>query len=160
MSPEQANDSAGPLGTASDVYSLGATLYHVLAGRPPIEKDDKYTMFGRARRGEFSPPRQVNPRVPAALEAVCQKAMSYGPDDRYPSPRALADEIEHWLADEPARLEGTLATPDPRGSAGIAPVAAAAAALLSPRSPWGICSTIIISAPPSVRAQADGLVVA
>ena len=101
MSPEQANDSAGPLGTASDVYSLGATLYHVLAGRAPIEKADKYTMLSCARRGEFSRPRQVNQRVPAALEAICLRAMSYGPDDRYPSSRALADDIEHWLADEP-----------------------------------------------------------
>jgi hypothetical protein len=60
-------------------------------------------MLCRAQRGEITPPRQVNPRVPAPLEAVCQKAMSASPDDRYSSPHALADEIEHWLY--PARAE-------------------------------------------------------
>ena len=99
MSPEQAGGDAP--GTASDVYSLGATLYHIITGRPPIEKDESYAMLRRARQGEIKPPRQVNPRVPPALAAVCQKAMSIDPNDRYHSPRALADEIEHWLADEP-----------------------------------------------------------
>jgi len=99
MSPEQAE--GGTLGTPSDVYGLGATLYHIVTGRPPIAKGDRYTMLTRARSGEFSPARQVNQRVPAALEAICQKAMSRAPGDRYASPRALADEIEHWLADEP-----------------------------------------------------------
>jgi formylglycine-generating enzyme required for sulfatase activity/serine/threonine protein kinase len=99
MSPEQAEGQAP--GKASDVFSLGATLYHIITGRPSIERDDKYDMICRVRRGEFLPPRQVNPRVPPALEAVCLKAMSMSPDDRYASPRAIADEIEHWLADEP-----------------------------------------------------------
>ena len=53
------------------------------------------------QRGDFPPPRQVNPAVPPALEAVCLKAMATEPADRYPSPRALADDIERWLADEP-----------------------------------------------------------
>jgi len=99
MSPEQAEGA--PLGTESDVYGLGATLYHIVTGRPPIAQSDKYTMLLRAREGEYSAARQVNHRVPAALEAICQKAMSRRPEDRYATPRALADEIEHWLADEP-----------------------------------------------------------
>ena len=99
MSPEQAEGQRPT--NASDVFSLGATFYHIITGRPPIEKDDKYAMLARARRGELMPARRVNPRVPAALEAVCRKAMSVSPEDRYASPRAFADEIEHWLADEP-----------------------------------------------------------
>ena len=51
--------------------------------------------------GDFPPPRQVNRAVPPALEAVCLKAMAQEPGNRYPSPKALADEVEHWLADEP-----------------------------------------------------------
>src|SRR5262249_6192793 len=43
----------------------------------------------------------VRPDVPAALEAVCQKALAREPKDRYASARALADDVEHWLADEP-----------------------------------------------------------
>jgi formylglycine-generating enzyme required for sulfatase activity/tRNA A-37 threonylcarbamoyl transferase component Bud32 len=99
MSPEQAE--GGPLGTRSDVYSLGATLYHIVTGRPPIAKGDRYAMLSAARRGDITPPRTVNHRVPAGLDAICRKAMSANPEDRYASPRALADDIEHWLADEP-----------------------------------------------------------
>src|SRR5262249_29167274 len=51
--------------------------------------------------GEFEPPTAVNRRVPKALEAVCLKAMALKPEARYPSARALADDVEHWLADEP-----------------------------------------------------------
>ena len=53
------------------------------------------------QRGEFPPPRAVQPGVPRGLEAICLKAMALEPEDRYASARALADEIEHWLADEP-----------------------------------------------------------
>ncbi len=52
-------------------------------------------------KGELHRPRQVNGKVPAALEAVCLKAMALAPSDRYASARGLADDIEHWLADEP-----------------------------------------------------------
>lgn len=58
-------------------------------------------MLRRAQRGEIPPARQVNRRVPAALEAVCRKAMATKPQDRYPSARALGEEVERWLADEP-----------------------------------------------------------
>ena len=100
MSPEQAAGRLDQLGPASDVYSLGATLYCLLTGQPPLE-GDVGEVLRRAQRGEFPPPRQVNPSVPAALEAVCLKAMAMKPEDRYASPRALADDVERWLADEP-----------------------------------------------------------
>jgi hypothetical protein len=48
--------------------------------------------------------KQVNTSVPAALEAVCLKAMALKPDDRYRSPRALANDIERWIADEPVSV--------------------------------------------------------
>src|SRR5262249_34349130 len=100
MSPEQAAGRLDLLGPASDVYSLGATPYALLAGRPPLEEADVGAMLRRVERGDFPLPRQVRPDVPAALEAVCLKAMALRPEDRYPSPRVLADELEHWLADE------------------------------------------------------------
>src|SRR5262249_33723587 len=53
------------------------------------------------QRGGFAPPRSVSRRAPKPLEAVCLKAMAPKPEDRYPSPRALADDVEHWLADQP-----------------------------------------------------------
>jgi hypothetical protein len=83
------------------VYSLGATLYHLLTGRTPVDGLEAHAAMDRVRRGELPPPRAVQPGVPRALEAVCLKAMALRPEDRYPTPLALAEELEHWLADEP-----------------------------------------------------------
>src|SRR5262249_5059381 len=101
MSPEQAAGRLDELGPASDVYSLGATLYCLLTGKPPVEGSDVGSVLQRVQRGEFLPPRQVKAAVPAALEAVCLKSMALAPADRYSTPRELADDLEHWLADEP-----------------------------------------------------------
>jgi len=101
MSPEQAAGDLDRLGPASDVYSLGATLYHVLTGEAPFEGSDIGPILERVRRGDFPPPRQVKPEAPRPLEAICLKAMALRPEERYPDCRALADEIERWLADEP-----------------------------------------------------------
>jgi serine/threonine protein kinase len=103
MSPEQATGQLDRLGPASDVYSLGATLYCLLAGRAPFADKDLGVLLQRVQRGEFPRPRQANPRVPAALEAVCLKAMALPQEERYAEPLDLADEVERWLADEPVR---------------------------------------------------------
>ena len=102
MSPEQAEGRLELLGPLSDVYSLGATLYCLLTGRPPFE-DEIIAVLRQVRRGDFPPPRQVEPQVPRALEAVVLKAMALQPQDRYDSARELARDIERWLADEPVR---------------------------------------------------------
>jgi eukaryotic-like serine/threonine-protein kinase len=101
MSPEQAEGHLARVGAASDIYCLGATLYCILTGKPPIEDDDVERILARVRRGDFPPPRQVNPSVPPALEAVVKKAMALRPYDRYPGALDLAREVERWLADEP-----------------------------------------------------------
>jgi eukaryotic-like serine/threonine-protein kinase len=101
MSPEQAAGRLNELGPASDVYSLGAMLYSLLTGRAPFTDADLGDVLRKVQAGEFPPPRQVDRTVPPALAATCLKAMAKDPDSRYPSPKALADEIEHWLADEP-----------------------------------------------------------
>ncbi len=101
MSPEQAGGLRSLIGPASDIYSLGATLYTLLAGKPPQTDPDLDEVLGRIQRGEIVPPRQVNPRIPSALEAVVLKAMALKAADRYNSVGALAEEVERWLADEP-----------------------------------------------------------
>jgi eukaryotic-like serine/threonine-protein kinase len=101
MSPEQAAGRLDLLAPASDVYSLGATLYCLLTGQAPFTDADVGVVIQKVQRGESPPPRQVKRQVSPALEAVCLKAMALRPEDRYSSPRALADDIEHWLADEP-----------------------------------------------------------
>jgi WD40 repeat protein/serine/threonine protein kinase len=101
MSPEQAAGRLDQLGPASDVYSLGATLYYLLTGQAPFRESDPGLLLHQVQQGEFPPPRQVKQGVPPALEAICLKAMALRPDGRYPSALALADDMERWLADEP-----------------------------------------------------------
>jgi serine/threonine-protein kinase len=100
MSPEQATGDLDRLGHRSDVYSLGATLYSLLTGKPPFE-GDVHEVLGNVQTGDFPRPRQLDATIDKSLEAVCLKAMSLNPDDRYTSPRGLAEGIERWMADEP-----------------------------------------------------------
>ncbi|MBA4020034.1 MAG: hypothetical protein C0483_22945 [Pirellula sp.] len=106
MSPEQALGRLDLMGPTSDVYSLGATLYALLTDQPPFTSPDVRRVLQDVQQGTFLAPRQVRPDVPAPLEAVCLKAMKLKPEDRYASARALAAEIERWLADEPVAAYG------------------------------------------------------
>jgi tetratricopeptide (TPR) repeat protein/tRNA A-37 threonylcarbamoyl transferase component Bud32 len=99
MSPEHGRGDLERLGPQSDVYSLGATLYCLLTGRPPFE-GDVADIIRRVQGGEFPVPRALKPTVDRALEAVCLKAMALEPKKRYARPKALADDVERWMADE------------------------------------------------------------
>ena len=110
MSPEQAAGRLDQVGPQSDVYSLGATLYYLQCGQAPFVKEDLASILVKVQQNDFPRPRSLAAHVPPALEAVCLKAMSLKPADRYQSARALADDLEHWLADEPvAALPETVA---------------------------------------------------
>jgi serine/threonine-protein kinase len=100
MSPEQARGELDRLGPRSDVYSLGATLFCLLTGKPPLEGDDVGEMLRKVQSGEFPPPRQIDPSLDRALEAVCLKAMATEPKNRFATAHALAEDIERWMADE------------------------------------------------------------
>src|SRR5262249_41112848 len=75
MSPEQAAGQVELLTPASDVYSLGATLYCILTGQPPCTDKDVLTILEKVRACEFPRPRQVKKDVSPGLEAICLKAM-------------------------------------------------------------------------------------
>jgi serine/threonine-protein kinase len=99
-SPEQVAGRLDLLGPHSDVYGLGATLYALLTGRPPVEANEMEEVLRRVQKGAIPPPRSIDPTIPRPLEAVCLKALAMRPEDRYASARELARDIENWLADE------------------------------------------------------------
>jgi eukaryotic-like serine/threonine-protein kinase len=101
MSPEQARREVDRLGPQSDIFSLGATLYTVLTGRPPVQSNDPLQTLQKVWNGDWPAPRHVSPSVPPPLDAVCCRAMALRPEDRYHSALALAADVERWLADEP-----------------------------------------------------------
>ncbi len=103
MSPEQAEGRLDLVSPASDVYSLGATLYCLLTGSPPLAGNDLGDVLERARRGAFPRPRQLRPELHPALEAICLKAMAPRPADRYGSAAELGQEVERWLDDLPVQ---------------------------------------------------------
>jgi serine/threonine-protein kinase len=99
IAPEQARGEHDRVDAVSDVFALGATLYCLLTGQPPYSGKSAVVLT-RASAGATVPARQVDPRVPRALEAVCRKAMAPRREDRYDSARALADDVERFMADE------------------------------------------------------------
>jgi hypothetical protein len=101
MSPEQAAGRLDLLGPASDIYGLGATLYHLIVGRPPISGTTLGDVLAKIQSGEFPRPRALVPWLDRALEAICLKAMALKPEARYVTPRALAEDLDRWIAGEP-----------------------------------------------------------
>jgi serine/threonine protein kinase len=102
MSPEQAAGRNDELTPATDVYSLGATLYQVLTGRPPHAlEEDVGVMRAAAETSFILSPLRIVAWVPRPLASICMKALAAAPQARYISARALADDVQRWLADEP-----------------------------------------------------------
>jgi serine/threonine-protein kinase len=101
MAPEQANGRHELVGRATDIYGLGAVLYEILTGRPPLGTTGKPEAVRQDGECDPDPPRRVRAATPPALEAVCLKALARRPEDRYASATELAEDVRRWLADEP-----------------------------------------------------------
>jgi len=101
--PEQVSGEPASVGPASDIYALGAMLYTLLTGGSPFTRrgTDAETLKRNILEGNFIPPRKIQPRVDHALEAICLKAMRTRPEDRYPSARAMGEDLDRYLAGEP-----------------------------------------------------------
>jgi len=97
MPPEQISSRHGSIGLVSDVYGLGATLYHVVTGRPPFEGDHDVVL---SRVVSEPPPRPclLRPQLPRELEAVILKCLEKDPRRRYASCHDLADDLDRFLA--------------------------------------------------------------
>lgn len=96
MSPEQARGEQ--LDMRGDVYALGATLYHVLSGRPPHVGRSATEVIDRVRVEPPPPLSQVCPGAPVELAAIVEKAMAFDIDARYPEAAELAGDLRRFLA--------------------------------------------------------------
>jgi serine/threonine-protein kinase len=97
MAPEQATDPRS-VTAAADVYSIGAILYHLLAGRPPIWGETPMEVLHRAAAEKPKSPRLTNSRISRDLETICLKCLEKEPGARYISAAALADDLERFCA--------------------------------------------------------------
>ncbi len=104
MSPEQAAGKHRELTPASDIFSLGAVLYHIITGVPSQKRGTMPELLRNVREGKFIRPREANSSAPPALEAICLKAMARMPQERYQSAQELAADVERHLADEPVAV--------------------------------------------------------
>jgi WD40 repeat protein len=100
MAPEQAQGRLDRVDQRSDIYSLGAILYEILTGKPPYDGGDKLEILKQVVLDPIVRPRQRVAAVPAALEAICLKALAKKQAERYASAVDLAAEVQRFLADE------------------------------------------------------------
>ncbi|HKE00203.1 MAG TPA: bifunctional serine/threonine-protein kinase/formylglycine-generating enzyme family protein, partial [Planctomycetota bacterium] len=111
MAPEQALGAMEAVGPHSDVYSVGAMLYHALAGHMPFvplgAKGSPHAILRWVREVPPAPLRQVAPHAPAELVAICEKAMAREPRDRYPTMEALRDDLRAYLENRVVRAYRT-----------------------------------------------------
>ena len=99
--PEQAAGKRQGLSRRSDVYGLGAILYHLLTGRPPFVGEEMAETLQLVLNTDPVSPRLLNPLVPRDLETICLKCLEKEPAQRYATAQAVAEELAHFLRGEP-----------------------------------------------------------
>lgn len=101
MPPEQAKGLVDEVDDQSDVYSLGAILYHLLTGQPPYVEGgvrlSPHTVLAMVLQGPPQRVKELNPDAPSELVAICDKAMARDKSRRYASSQDLAEDLQAYL---------------------------------------------------------------
>jgi len=100
MPPEQLSAGA-PIDARADVYALGATLYALLTGRPPFVEEQLMALVARVAEAPPEPPSRLRSGLSRDLETICLECLEKEPRDRYPSARAVADDLRRYLERRP-----------------------------------------------------------
>src|SRR5947208_1850794 len=103
IAPEQAECPAANLTSAADIYSLGAILFHLLAGRPPFVGANVLLVIHQSAATPAPRLRSLAPSLDRDLETIVARCLERDPNARYQSAGALAEDLERWLRDEPIR---------------------------------------------------------
>jgi eukaryotic-like serine/threonine-protein kinase len=101
--PEQAAGEFSKIGAHSDVYSLGAILYQLITARPPFQGETLTQILAQVQGAEPVAPAKLNPSVPLDLQTICLKCLQKEPARRYATARALAEDLELFLAGKAIR---------------------------------------------------------
>jgi predicted Ser/Thr protein kinase/tetratricopeptide (TPR) repeat protein len=101
MAPEQARGQTELIGEGTDVHAIGAVLYEALTGRPPYGHDAPAAVFARLLHEDPASPRSIDRRIPRDLETICLKCLEKDPAKRYPTARAVLEDLRRYEAGEP-----------------------------------------------------------
>ena len=122
FSPEQARGE--PVDPRSDLYSLGCVLYELVLGRPPFAGETPVAIAYQQVHESPTPPRQVDTRVPAALEAIILKCLAKNPVNRYPAAEDLRADLRRYREGNRILAEPVMPAPAP-GATGVLPATGA-----------------------------------
>ncbi|MEM8945083.1 MAG: protein kinase [Planctomycetota bacterium] len=101
MAPEQATGKLDEISNRTDVYSLGATLYALLAGRPPFSGGTMLETIRQVVRADPEPLTQIVNAIPPDLQTICEKCLAKKPQDRYAAADEVADDLQRFLQRKP-----------------------------------------------------------
>lgn len=101
MAPEQALGHLDKLDRRTDVYALGATMYCILTGKAPVKGDSGGEVLLNLQNEDPVPPRKLVPEIPKDVEVITMKCLARDPANRYPSARALAEDLGRFLDGDP-----------------------------------------------------------
>ncbi|WP_205325861.1 Stk1 family PASTA domain-containing Ser/Thr kinase [Glycomyces sp. YM15] len=146
LSPEQARGET--VDARSDVYAVGCVLYELLVGHPPFTGDNPVSVAYQHVREEARPPSELNPAIPASVDAVIMKALAKNPENRYHSAGEMREDLIRAARGQAVMAPAVMSAGDrtqmlagPDSTAPITPIATSS----SKRRPWLIALGVILA---------------